>query len=97
MDIINFTNTSMGKRFLKFNLCNPLCDPKIINDRYNKIEDLNNVILIATEELRQRKTPFIIKREIGINKYEYWKIEILLGKTENGEKNKYMNRRDTIN
>ena len=40
-------------------------------------EDLDNVILIAEEELRQRKTPFIIKREIGINKFEYWKIEDL--------------------
>tara|TARA_B110000285_G_C14792085_1_gene453483 strand:- start:150 stop:464 length:315 start_codon:yes stop_codon:yes gene_type:complete len=39
--------------------------------------DLDNVILIAEEELRQRKTPFIIKREIGIDKYEYWKIEDL--------------------
>ena len=29
------------------------------------------------EELRQRKTPFIIKREIGIDKFEYWKIEDL--------------------
>ena len=40
-------------------------------------EDLDNVILIAKEELRQRKTPFIIKREIGIDKFEYWKIEDL--------------------
>ena len=28
-DIINFTNTSMGRRLLKFNLCNPLCDKKL--------------------------------------------------------------------
>ena len=40
-------------------------------------DDLDNVVLIAKEELRQRKTPFIIKREIGINKFEYWKIEDL--------------------
>jgi DNA-directed RNA polymerase subunit K/omega len=40
-------------------------------------EDLDNVILIAEEELRQRRTPFIIKRAIGINKFEYWKIEDL--------------------
>ena len=31
---------------------------------------------IATEELKQRKIPFIIERKIG-NKKEYWKIEDL--------------------
>ena len=38
-------------------------------------EDLDDVVLIATEELRQRKTPFIIKRKIGENEFEFWKIE----------------------
>lgn len=38
--------------------------------------DLNTPELIAEEELRQRKTPFIIKRKVG-NTYEYWKIEDL--------------------
>ena len=38
-------------------------------------EELDDVILIATEELRQRKTPFIIKRKICEGQYEYWKIE----------------------
>ena len=41
-------------------------------------KDLDSVILIAEEELRQRKTPMIIQREIGKNKYEYWKIEDLV-------------------
>jgi DNA-directed RNA polymerases I, II, and III subunit RPABC2 len=36
-----------------------------------------NVVEIATEELRQKKVPFIIKRPIG-NKYEYWKIKDLI-------------------
>ena len=40
-------------------------------------EDLNDVVLIAEEELRQRKTPVIIQRNVGVNKYEYWKIEDL--------------------
>ena len=31
---------------------------------------------IAEEELKQRKTPFIIERKIG-NKSEYWKLEDL--------------------
>ena len=41
-------------------------------------KDLDSVVLIAEEELRQRKTPMIIQREIGKNKYEYWKIEDLI-------------------
>ena len=41
-------------------------------------KDLDNVVLIAEEELRQRKTPMIIQREIGKDKYEYWKIEDLI-------------------
>ena len=40
--------------------------------------DLNSVVLIAEEELRQRKTPMILQREIGKNKFEYWKIEDLV-------------------
>lgn len=39
-------------------------------------EDLNTPQLIAEEELRQRKTPFILKRKVG-DVYEYWKIEDL--------------------
>lgn len=39
-------------------------------------EDLNTPQLIAEEELRQRKTPFILKRKVG-KEYEYWKIEDL--------------------
>lgn len=30
---------------------------------------------IAEEELRQKKTPFIIQRDLGNNKYEYWKVK----------------------
>lgn len=30
---------------------------------------------IAEEELKQRKTPFIIKRPLPNNTFEYWKIE----------------------
>lgn len=35
------------------------------------------VIEIATEELRQKKVPFIIKRPIG-SKFEYWKLKDLI-------------------
>jgi DNA-directed RNA polymerases I, II, and III subunit RPABC2 len=41
-----------------------------------KVTPNMNHIDIAEEELRQKKTPFIIKREIG-EKAEYWKIEDL--------------------
>ena len=51
-DIINFTNTSMGRRLLKFNLCNPLCDNKIIEGRYEKIEDLKNKEIDLSDRLK---------------------------------------------
>ena len=41
-----------------------------------KVTSNMNHIDIAEEELRQKKTPFIIKREIG-ERAEYWKIEDL--------------------
>ena len=40
-------------------------------------KDLDNEVLIAKEELRQRKTPIIIERKIGENEFEYWKLEDL--------------------
>lgn len=30
---------------------------------------------IAEEELRQKKTPFIIRRDLGNGKYEFWKLK----------------------
>tara|TARA_B110001469_G_scaffold120705_1_gene129459 strand:- start:517 stop:834 length:318 start_codon:yes stop_codon:yes gene_type:complete len=38
---------------------------------------MTNELDIATEELNQRKIPFILQRVVG-NKIEYWKIEDLL-------------------
>ena len=37
--------------------------------RMTKVEE------IAEEELRQKKTPFIIQRNLGNEKYEYWKVK----------------------
>jgi DNA-directed RNA polymerase I, II, and III subunit RPABC2 len=36
---------------------------------------LHTIREIAEEELKQRKTPFIIKRPLPNNTFEYWKIE----------------------
>lgn len=40
-------------------------------------KDLTNEVLIAEEELRQRKTPFILERKITNTHTDYWKIEDL--------------------
>ena len=37
--------------------------------------DLDTPEKIAEEELRQRKTPYIIEKKVGKDKYEYWKLE----------------------
>ena len=36
---------------------------------------LHSIREIAEEELKQRKTPFIIRRPLPNNTFEYWKIE----------------------
>jgi len=38
--------------------------------------DLNDPVLIAKEELRQRKCPFILEKKIGQHS-EFWKLEDL--------------------
>jgi DNA-directed RNA polymerase subunit K/omega len=40
-------------------------------------EKYNNIYDIVLEELRLKKIPFIIKRNIG-NSFEYWKLEDLI-------------------
>nr|QDY51859.1 RNA polymerase Rpb6 [Mimiviridae sp. ChoanoV1] len=40
-------------------------------------KDLDNPIAIAKEEIRQRKSPIILKRKIGEEQFEYWKLEDL--------------------
>jgi DNA-directed RNA polymerase I, II, and III subunit RPABC2 len=44
----------------------PLID---VPARMTRVED------IAEEELRQKKTPFIVRRDLGNGKYEYWKVK----------------------
>ena len=39
-------------------------------------DDLNDPVLIAKEEIKQRKCPFIIEKKYG-NKVEFWKLEDL--------------------
>ena len=40
-------------------------------------KDLDNPVAIAKEEIRQRKSPIILKRKIGVDQFEYWKLEDL--------------------
>lgn len=46
-------------------------EPLVVPKRY-----MNDVLEIAEYELKEKKTPFILKRKVG-NSYEYWKIEDL--------------------
>mgnify|MGYP001257640644 CR=1 FL=1 len=43
----------------------------------SKHKDLNTPQLIAEEEIRQRKSPFIIKRFINTKIHDLWKLEDL--------------------
>ena len=40
-------------------------------------KDLDSVVEIAKEEIRQRKTPIILERKIGEGEFDYWKLEDL--------------------
>ena len=41
-------------------------------------KDLDSVVEIAKEEIRQRKTPIILERKIGEDEFDYWKLEDLI-------------------
>ena len=42
------------------------------------IKNINDPIQIAKKELELRKLPFIIRRPISNNNYEYWKLSDLV-------------------
>ena len=71
--LLDKCKTAMGSRKLKNWLLNPLKDVKKINDRYNRIEKLNN--------------EFILKDELRLALYEVYDIERLAGKVINGSLN----------
>lgn len=67
-DIINYTFTPMGRRFLKFNLCNPICDINILNDRYEKIDDIRINKLNIDEKLKNVLDIERLHRKISLGK-----------------------------
>lgn len=71
--LIDKTKTAMGSRMLKNWLLNPLKDKDLIEDRYDKIETLNN--------------EFLIKEELKRNLYEIYDIERLICKVNCGSLN----------
>ena len=91
--ILSDNNVNLYKNYdIKNNISDPILTKyeytKVLGMRAQQIalgaeplievtEDLNDVVLIAKEELRQRKTPMIIQRTVGLGKFEYWKIEDL--------------------
>ena len=71
--LLDKCKTAMGSRKLKTWLLNPLKDKNKINERYDKIEKLNN--------------EFILKDELKNALYEVYDIERLAGKVINGSLN----------
>lgn len=45
------------------------------NPLINITRDMKSAVEVAEEELRQRKTPYIVARKINSNKTDFWKIE----------------------
>lgn len=91
-NIINFTRTKIGERYLRSLLCNPLNDPKIINNRYNISERIHCFDEILMKILDIEK----LHRKMGVNEIDqdeyvnlcqcYENILFLLKKIENDEK-----------
>ena len=48
------------------------------NPLINVTNDMKSAIEVAEEELRQRKTPYIIARKINNKKTDFWKIEDMI-------------------
>ncbi len=71
--LLDKTKTAMGSRKLKSWLLNPLRDKELINERYNKIEILNN--------------EFILKDELRDLLYEIYDLERLCAKVITGNLN----------
>ncbi len=71
--LLDKTKTSMGSRKLKDWIMNPLKDKALINERYDKIEILNN--------------EFILKDELRDALYKIYDIERLCGKISCGSLN----------
>ena len=71
--LLDKCKTAMGSRKLKSWMLNPLKDINLINERYDKIEKLNN--------------EFIIKDELKNLLYEVYDMERLSGKVINGSLN----------
>ena len=87
---INIFNSSYEKnksKYITSQYLNKYEKTKVISERVQQLannskplianpENYNNIYEIASEELKQKKIPFIIKRPIN-NTFEYWKLEDL--------------------
>jgi DNA mismatch repair protein MutS len=78
-DIINKTSTSLGKRYLKYNLTYPLLDIDELNNRYNLIDKLYNQNIYTKYENELNNILDIEKyhKKLGVQKlipYQYGKL-----------------------
>lgn len=56
LETLDYCNTMFGKRLLYQWLCSPLCNPKIISDRLNAIEDLQKIQEIIPDVVKIMRT-----------------------------------------
>jgi len=78
-DIINKTSTSLGKRYLKYNLTYPLLDIEELNNRYNLIDKLfnQNIYIKYENELNNILDIEKYHKKLGVQKlipYQYGKL-----------------------
>ena len=70
IDIVNYTSTNLGYRFLKNSILIPICDETILNKRYNSIEILinNNKYIEYENYLKDINDIEKLHRKITLNK-----------------------------
>lgn len=78
-DIINKTSTSLGKRYLKYNLTYPLLNIEELNNRYNLIDKLynQNIYIKYENELNNILDIEKYHKKLGVQKlipYQYGKL-----------------------
>lgn len=63
--LLNKTNTAMGARFLKRQILRPLLDAKLLNQRYDFVEKLNQAFMIQNDLKEALKQVYDLERIVG--------------------------------
>jgi DNA mismatch repair protein MutS len=77
-DVINFTTTTIGKRYLKKLLCQPFKDPEVIESRYIMTEEMKSIDLDFLDNCLNQLVDFErFHRKMGLDELHPFEFEKL--------------------